>query len=119
MLTFTPTEESLLKALPKPVQQAMIHYPSVAENYLRCHALPLVPEGHPFNFFEIYYDCQELPILDIKQGVSRPTSPRTSNQPPVIIEMVGDDDVVFIQVAGHVILNRTNGNLPDIYTVLL
>ena len=115
---FTPTEQAVLSKLPQEVQRTLEDYPTVAENYLMARVLPVLTESHEFGLFEIYYDCADLPALAIKDGVLT-TNKQNSDQAPTIIEGMGDDGVVFIQVSDHVILNRVKGQFPEVKSVLV
>ena len=41
------------------------------------------------------------------------------NTNPKIIEIMGPDDFVLIQVLGHTLRNRLNGNMPTVTGVLV
>ncbi len=115
---FTPTEQAALSKLPQEVQQTLSDYPSVAENYLMALSLPVLTEDHELGLFEIYYDCADLPAIAIFGGVLT-TNKSDSDTEPTIIEGMGDDGVVFIQVREHVILNRVQGRFPEVKSLLV
>lgn len=116
MVTFTQAEQNKLLQLPKAVQRILQEYPSVAENYLRASSLPVLPESHQFGLFEVYYDGADIPTLVVKDTVFT-SNKRETETDPIIIEVMGDDDVVFIEVADTVILKRFPGNLPTIDSI--
>lgn len=116
MTTYTQTEQDKLLQLPAAVQRILKDYPSVAENYLRASLLPHFPETHQFGLFEVYYDGADVPALAVKDAVFRST-PREIEAAPTIIEVMGDEDVVFIEVADIVILKRFPGDLPVISSI--
>lgn len=115
---FTPTEQAVLSKLPPEVQQTLKEYPTVAQNYLMARALPVLTQSNEFGLFEIYYDCADIPAIAIKDGVLTTNKPN-SDEAPTIIEGMGDDGAVFIQVSDHVILNRVQGHLPEVKSVLV
>lgn len=115
---FTLTEQAALSKLPQEVQRTLEDYPSVAENYLMARSLPVLTEEYEFGLLEIYYNCADIPALAIKDGVLSTNKPE-SEQVPTIIEGMGDDGLVFIQVSDHVILNRVQGRFPEIKSVLV
>lgn len=116
MTTYTQTEQDKLLQLPEAVQRILEEYPSVAENYLRASLLPTFPETHQFGLFEVYYDGEDVPALAVKDAVFMST-PRETEADPTIIEVMGDEDVVFIEVADAVILKRISGDLPAIDSI--
>lgn len=118
MTTFTPNEQSLLLQLPDKVQCILRDYPSVAQSYLNECTLPVFSRDHQFDLFEVYYDCAELPALVIKNSALT-SNQRAPEVAPTIIEMMGDQGVVFIQVGDSVILNRIPGNVPEINSVVV
>jgi len=115
---FTPTEQAALSLLPQEVQRILEKYPTVAENYLMAQALPVLTEEHEFGLFEIYYDCADEPAIAILGGVLN-TNKSDTDTKPTIIEGMGDDGAVYIQVKEHVILNRVNGRFPEVKSVLV
>lgn len=115
---FTLTEQAALSKLPQEVQRTLADYPSVAENYLMARLLPALTKEHKIGLLEFYYDCAHIPAIAIKDGVLTTNKPE-SDQVPIILEGMGDEDVVFIQVVGHVILNRVQGHLPEVKSVLV
>ena len=115
---FTPTEEAVLSKLPQEVQRILKDYPTVVENYLMARSLPVLAQRNELGLFEIYYDCADLPALAIKDGVLTTNKPN-SDEAPTIIEGMGDDGIVFIQVEDHVILNRVKGRFPEVKSVLV
>lgn len=115
---FTPTEQAILSKLPYEVQRTLKEYPTVAENYLMARSLPVLAENHEFGLFEIYYDCADIPALAISGGVLT-TNKSNSDTAPTIIEGMGDDGAVFIQVKERVILNRVQGDFPEVKSVLV
>ncbi len=115
---FTPTEEAVLSKLPQEVQLTLKDYPTVAQNYLMAQSLPVLTENYKLGLFEIYYDCADLPALAIKNGVLT-TNKINGDTPPTIIEGIGDDGAVFIQVRDYVILNRVRGQFPEVRSVLV
>lgn len=115
---FTPTEQAVLSKLPQEVQRMLEEYPSVARNYLIAQSLPLLTENYKLELFEIYYDCADFPALAIKNGVLTTAKPNLDTA-PTIIEGMGDDGAVFIQVRDRVILNRVQGNFPEVKSVLV
>ena len=115
---FTPTEQAVLSKLPQEVQRTLKDYPSVAQNYLMARSLPVLTENYKLGLFEIYYDCADIPALAIKKGVLT-TNKINGDTPPTIIEGMGDDGVVFIQVKESVILNRVGGQFPEVRSVLV
>lgn len=118
MITFTQNEQNLLLQLPDKVQCILRDHPSVAENYLKECTLPDFPKDHQFDLFEVYYDCADLPALVIKNSALT-SNRRAPEATPNIIEMMGDQGVVFIQVGDSVILNRIPGNVPEINSVVV
>ncbi|PSB24692.1 hypothetical protein [Chlorogloea sp. CCALA 695] len=115
---FTPTEQTVLSKLPQEVQRTLSEYPSVAQNYLMARSLPVLTENYKLELFEIYYDCADLPALAIKKGVLT-TNETNCDTPPTIVEGIGDDGAVFIQVRERVILNRVRGHFPEVKSVLV
>ena len=115
---FTPTEQTVLSKLPQEVQRTLEKYPSVAQNYLMAQSLPVLTENYKLGLFEIYYDCADLPALAIKNGVLT-TNKTNCDTPPTIVEGMGDDGAVFIQVRDRVILNRVQGHFPEVKSVLV
>ena len=115
---FTPTEQTVLSKLPQEVQRTLSEYPSVAQNYLMAQSLPVLTENYKLGLFEIYYDCADLPALAIKNGVLT-TNKTNCDTPPTIVEGMGDDGAVFIQVRDRVILNRVQGHFPEVKSVLV
>lgn len=115
---FTPTEQTVLSKLPQEVQLTLEEYPSVAENYLMARSLPELDQSNEFELFEIYYDCANIPAMAIKKGVLT-TNKINCDTPPTIIEGMGDDGAVFIQIRDCVILNRVQGHFPQVKSVLV
>lgn len=115
---FNLTEQAVLSKLPPEVQRILEDYPTVVENYLTARSLPVLNEGHEFGLFEIYYDCADLPAIAISGGVLT-TNKSNSDITPTIIEGMGDDGAVFIQVGERVILNRVQGRFPEVKSVLV
>ena len=118
MSKLTPVQQDALLELHEEVRHTLESYPSVLENYLMARSLPILSKEHKFGLFEFYYDCAEIPAFAVKNGVLS-TNKLDSEQVPTIIEVMGDQDVVFIQVSGHVILNRVQGDLPEVKAVLV
>lgn len=136
MSKLTPAQQYALLQLHEEVQQTLENYPSVLENYLMARSLPKLNKGHKFGLFEIYYDCAELPALAVKNG-ELSTNKLNSEREPTIVEVMGDDGVVFIQVNTiveamgddgvvfsqvnrYVILNRTQqNNFPEVKSILV
>lgn len=116
MITFTQAEQDKLLQLPEAVQRILEAYPSVAENYLRASSLPAFPESHQFGLFEVYYDCADIPALMVKDTVLTRNKTETEAD-PTIIEIMGDEDVVFIKVADTIILKRIPCALPEICSI--
>ena len=115
---FTPTEQAILSKLPQEVQRTLEDYPAVAQNYLMARALPMLTQSNELGRFEIYYDCADLPAIAIKDGVLT-TNKTNGDTAPTIIEGIGDDGAVFIQVRDCVILNRVQGHFPEVKSVLV
>ncbi len=115
---FTPIEQAVLSKLPQEVQLTLKDYPTVAENYLMAQSLPVLTENYKLGLFEIYYDCADFPALTIKNGVLT-TNKTNYDTPPTIVEGMGDDGAVFIQVRERVILNRVGGHFPEVKSVLV
>lgn len=115
---FNLTEQAALSKLPQEVQQTLEKYPSVAQNYLTALSLPVLSEDYELGLFEIYYDCADDPAMTIKKGVLTTNEPN-SDTAPTIIEGMGDDGAVFIQVGERVILNRVQGHFPQVKSVLV
>ena len=112
----TPDEQATLDALPREVQFALSEYPSIVENYLRVSALPKLSKDEGCRIFEVYYDCEDCHSLYIENGVMF-SADRPINEFPRIIEVMGSDDFVLIQVMGHTIANRLNENVPAVHSV--
>lgn len=115
---FTSTEQAVLSKLPQEVQLTLKDYPTVAENYLMARSLPVLTENYKLGLFEIYYDCADFPALAIKNGVLTTNKTNCDTQ-PTIVEGMGDDGAVFIQVKERVILNRVGGHFPEVKSVLV
>ncbi|PSB24507.1 hypothetical protein [Chlorogloea sp. CCALA 695] len=115
---FTPTEQTVLSKLPQEVQRILKDYPTVVENYLMARSLPVLAQSNELGLFEIYYDCADIPAMAIKKGVLT-TNKINGDTPPTIIEGMGDDGAVFIQVGDCVILNRVGGHFPEVRSVLV
>ena len=115
---FTPTEQTVLSKLPQEVQRILKDYPTVVENYLMARSLPVLDQSNELGLFEIYYDCADIPAMAIKKGVLT-TNKINGDTPPTIIEGMGDDGAVFIQVRDCVILNRVGGHFPEVRAVLV
>lgn len=115
---FNSTEQATLSKLAPEIQRILEEYPTVAENYLMAQALPILAENYEFGLFEIYYDCADIPALAIKDGVLTANKPNCDTV-PTIIEGMGDDGAVFIQVKERVILNRVKGRFPEVKSVLV
>lgn len=115
---FNLAQQAVLAKLPQEVQQTLEKYPTVAENYLTALSLPVLNEGYEFGLFELYYDCADIPAISIKNGVLTTNKP-DSEAAPIIIEGKGDDGTVFIQVKERVILNRVQGQFPEVKSVLV
>jgi hypothetical protein len=109
----TEQEQSVLNSFPLEVQNAFREYPSVAENVLSARKLPDLPKGEECKVFEVYYDCEKTHSISIENGVVIPND-KPINTNPKIIEIMDLDYFVFIQVNGHVLLNRLNGNMPTV-----
>lgn len=114
----TLAEQAILSKLPQEVQLTLKDYPTVAENYLTAQSLPVLTENYKLRLFEIYYDRADFPALAIKNGVLTTNKPNCDTQ-PTIIEGMGDDGAVFIQVRERVILNRVRGHFPEVKAVLV
>lgn len=115
---FTLAQQAVLSKLPQEVQQILEKYPTVAENYLTALSLPVLAEGYELELFEIYYDLADVPAMAIKKGVLT-TNKINYDTTPTIIEGMGDDGAVFIQVGERVILNRVQGHFPEVKSVLV
>jgi hypothetical protein len=115
---FTPIEQTVLSKLPQEVQRTLEEYPSVAQNYMIAKSLPVLVQSNELELFEIYYDCADIPALAIKKGVLTTNKINCDTQ-PTIIEGMGDDGAVFIQVGDCVILNRVQGHFPQVKSVLV
>jgi hypothetical protein len=111
--TFTEQEQSILNSLPLEVQQTLRENPSVADNFLRIRDLPDLSKDNECSVFEVYYDCEESHSICIENGVIIPNE-KPINTNPKIIEIMGLDDFVFIQVNGFPLRNRLNGNMPTV-----
>jgi hypothetical protein len=111
--TFTEKEQSILNTLPTEVQQTLREHPSVAEHFLRVRELPDLPKGQGCSVFEVYYDCEESHSIYIEKGVMFPNE-KPINPNPKIVEIMGPDDFVVIQVNGFPLRNRLNGNMPTV-----
>ena len=96
----TPTQRDAIEGLPLEVQQTLENYPSVVQNYIIGQLLPRLNEGHKYNLYEVYYDCAATPTVVVKNEVLT-TNERDSDRRPTIVEAMGDDGVVFIEVNGH------------------
>jgi hypothetical protein len=118
MTTYTEQEQSILKALPTKVQKTLHENPSVAENFLRVRELPDLPKGQECSVFEVYYDCEDSHSICIEKGVIIPNE-KPINTNPKIIEIMGLDDFVFIQVNGFPLRDRLNGNMPTVTGILV
>lgn len=110
---FTQEEQSILNALPLAVQQTLREYPSVAENFLAAREMPDLPKGQECSVFEVYYDCEAKASICIENGVVIPND-KPINTSPRIIEIMDLNFFVYIQVEGHVLTNRLNGNMPTV-----
>jgi hypothetical protein len=115
---FMEQEQSILKALPTEVQQTLREHPSVAEHFLRIRELPDLPKGQGCSVFEVYYDCEDSHSICIENGVIIPNE-KPINQNPKIIEIMGPDDFVHIQVNGVPLRDRLNGNMPTVTGILV
>lgn len=113
----TLDQQAQLAKLPREVVLTLKDYPSVAENYLDNKDLPPLSQNHECRLLEFYYDCAELPILTIENGVL--SSHPAAAVIPTIIEVMDETSFVFIQVKGTVILNRLGGHLPQVTSILV
>jgi hypothetical protein len=111
-------QQAMLSNLPQEVQRTLEDYPSVAQNYMIARSLPVLVQSNELELFEIYYDCADIPAMAIKKGVLT-TNKINYDTPPTIIEGMGDDGAVFIQVGDCVILNRVQGRFPEVKSVLV
>jgi len=112
-ITFTPEQQVILGKFPQNVQQTLREYPSVAENFFDFREVPELPKGQECSVFEVYYDCEETASIHIENGAIIPND-KPINTSPKIIEIMDLHSFVFIQVNGHVLLNRLNGNMPTV-----
>jgi hypothetical protein len=111
---FTDEQLAILRTLPASVCETLLtEYPSVAENFLFAREFPDLPEGSEYKAFEVYYDMEDRRI-HIEKGVSVAIPKPRVKEPPRIIEIMDEATFVFIQVDGHIILNRMNGNMPTL-----
>ena len=115
---FTEQKQAILSTLPSEVQEILREHPSVAENYLSIYALPDLPKDSGCSSFVVYYDCEESHSICIENGVVIPND-KPINTTPQIIEIMGPDDFVLIQVLGHTLRNRLNGNMPTVTGILV
>jgi hypothetical protein len=112
---FTDEQLAILRTLPASVCETLLNeYPSVAENYLFAREFPDLPKGYDYQAFEVYYDLEDMPRIHIERGVSVAIPTPQVEEAPRIIEIMNEATFVFIQVDGHVILNRMNGNTPTL-----
>ncbi len=108
---------TVTRTLPVAVQAAFREFPSVAENFLFAREFPDLPKGYEYEAFEVYYDREDEPRIHIERGVSVATPKERTKTPPRIIEIMDATTFIFIQVDGHVILNRMNGNMPQLNSI--
>jgi hypothetical protein len=114
-INFTDEQMAILRTLPASVCETLLtEYPSVAENFLFAREFPDLPKGYDYQAFEVYYDLEDMPRIHIEGGVSVAIPKPPVEDAPRIIEMMNEATFVFIQVDGHVILNRMNGNMPTL-----
>ena len=115
LIKFTDEQMTILRTLPEAVCETLLtEYPSVAENFLFAREFPDLPEGSEYKAFEVYYDMEDMPRIHIEKGVSVAIPKPRVKEPPRIIEIMDEATFVFIQVDGHIILNRMNGNMPTL-----
>jgi hypothetical protein len=110
-MSFTEEQKSILASLPLQVQRTLEEFPSVAENFLDNRGLPPLLGGIGCKTMEVYYNAQPEPCIHIEDGVLVGTS-TPLGKPARTIEIIDDRNHIFIQVEGHVLLNRMNGNEP-------
>jgi hypothetical protein len=114
-IAFTDEQMAILRTLPASVCETLLNeYPSVAENFLFAREFPDLPKGSEYKAFEVYYDMEDMPRIHIENGVSVAVPKPQVEEAPRIIEIMDEVTFVFIQVDGHVILNRMNGNMPTL-----
>jgi hypothetical protein len=114
-IKFTDEQMAILRTLPASVRETLLNeYPSVAENFLFAREFPDLPKGSEYKAFEVYYDMEDMPRIHIENGVSVAVPKPPVEAAPRIIEIMDEVTFVFIQVDGHVILNRMNGNMPTL-----
>jgi hypothetical protein len=110
-MSLTDEQKSILASLPLQVQRTLDEFPSVAENFLDNRGLPPLPAGVGCKTMEVYYDDLPEPHIHIENGVLVGT-PTPLGRTARIIEIIDASNHIYIQVEGHVILNRMNGNEP-------
>lgn len=114
-IKFTDEQMAILRTLPESIYETLLtEYPSVAENSLFAREFPDLPKGYEYEAFEVYYDMEDMPRIHIEKGVSVAIAKPSVEEAPRIIEIMNEATFVFIQVDGHVILNRMNGNTPTL-----
>ena len=106
-MSFTSHEQALIAQFPPEVQQLANEaaYQSLFENFCKASSLPELDPGTAVDWLEFYFSDDPEPAYFFAEGKLNSVS-CSAIEDPSTFELIGSDGSLYIQVKGHILLNR-------------